>query len=318
VLLGHGENSIFNIYWELRRSLADTPDQPGVRLEPVIADVRFGERIRLIFEQYRPQLIFHAAAHKHVPLMELNPAEAITNNMLGTRNVLAAAQAVDVERFVMVSSDKAVNPSSVMGASKRGAELLVHQAAQRSRRPYVAVRFGNVLGSRGSVVLTFKQQIAAGGPVTVTHPDMQRFFMTIPEAVQLVVQAAALGQGGEVFVLDMGNPVKIVDLARDLIELSGLEVGQDIEIVFTGLRPGEKMVEELFVPGERYVRTCHDKVFIAGNASSFVPQNLDLSIAALAEAAQCNDRAAIVAHLRSLIPEFKACPEGAIPEYPAL
>jgi FlaA1/EpsC-like NDP-sugar epimerase len=317
VLLGHGENSIFNVYWELRRGLvADHLPVDAISLVPVIADVRFADRVRLIFEHYRPQLIFHAAAHKHVPLMELNPAEAVTNNVLGTRNVLAAAQATGVERFVMISSDKAVNPSSIMGASKRTAELMVHQAARNSGRAYVAVRFGNVLGSRGSVVLTFKQQIAAGGPVTVTHPDVQRFFMTIPEAVQLVLQAAALGQGGEVFVLDMGQPIKIVDLARDLIELSGLEVGQDIEMVFTGLRPGEKLIEELFVPGESYVRTCHDKVFIAANASAFVPPDLELEIAQLETAAHCNDASAIVEHFHALIPEFTATAEELPVEQP--
>ena len=221
-----------------------------MKVRPIIADIRFERRIRDVFADCRPQIVFHAAAHKHVPLMEVNPAEAISNNLGGTHNVLDAALAVNVEHFVMISTDKAVNPTSIMGASKRSAELLVHQAAQRSGKPYVAVRFGNVLGSRGSVVLTFKQQIAAGGPVTVTHPEMVRFFMTIPEAVQLVLQAAVLGTGGEVFVLDMGEPVKIVDLARDLIELSGLQEGRDIDIEFSGIRPGEKLYEELFIPGE--------------------------------------------------------------------
>jgi FlaA1/EpsC-like NDP-sugar epimerase len=237
-------------------------------------------------------------------MMEMNPAEAITNNVLGTQYLLEAALANNVPHFVMVSTDKAVNPSSVMGASKRVAELLVHRAARESGRPYVAVRFGNVLGSRGSVILTFKKQIAAGGPVTVTHPEMKRYFMTIPEAVQLVLQAAVLGKGGEVFVLDMGEPVKILDLARDLIELSGLQEGRDITIEFVGLRPGEKLFEELFVTGENYERTRHEKIFIAGNASSFVPEGLDAGINALTAAAERNDREAILRCLENLVPGF--------------
>ena len=238
--------------------------------------------------------------------MEENPAEAITNNVLGTRNVVNASLAAGVERFVMISTDKAVNPTSVMGASKRAAELVVHDAAAATGKPYLAVRFGNVLGSRGSVVLTFKQQIAAGGPVTVTDPEMKRYFMTIPEAVQLVLQGAVLSKGGEVFMLDMGEPVKIVDLARDMISLSGMEVGRDIDIVFTGLRPGEKLFEEMFAAGEQYERTQHEKIFIAANASSFVPQGLDAAIAAMEQAANSNDRVAVVRTLQNLIPEY--CP----------
>jgi FlaA1/EpsC-like NDP-sugar epimerase len=313
VIVGHGENSVFEIQQELRRTTrASTAGSAnGARQTPqpevvaVIADIRFAERLRSVFEQHRPQVVFHAAAHKHLPLMEENPSEAITNNVLGTRNVLDASLACDVERFVLISTDKAVNPTSIMGASKRVAELLVYQAAERSRRPYAAVRFGNVLGSRGSVVLTFKQQIAAGGPVTVTAPEMTRFFMTIPEAVQLVLQAAVLGQGGEAFVLDMGEPVKIVDLARDLINLSGLEVGRDIDITFTGLRPGEKLYEELFIDGEDYQRTAHQKIFIASNASRLAHDGLDRSIEALITAAMNDDEAAIRCGLRSLIPEFR-------------
>jgi FlaA1/EpsC-like NDP-sugar epimerase len=322
VLLGHGENSIFAIQSELLQQVAARGysslapasieangyglkvdrRQAYPRIEAIIADIRFPNRIRAVLEKHRPDIIFHAAAHKHVPLMELNPVEAITNNVLGTRNLLEIAQSLDVERFVMVSTDKAVNPTSVMGASKRLAELLVHQAAVRSGRSYLAVRFGNVLGSRGSVVLTFKQQIAAGGPVTVTHPEMRRYFMIIPEAVQLLLQAATLGHGGEVFMLDMGEPVKILDLARDMIELSGFEVGRDIDIVFTGMRPGEKLYEELFVPGETYERTVHQKIFIACNASRFVPPYLDEWIHAVDIAAQQNDRTGITLVLRSLAP----------------
>jgi FlaA1/EpsC-like NDP-sugar epimerase len=305
IIVGHGENSVFAIENELRLVLP-----PATQLKPVIADIRFAERIRRVFEEHRPDIVFHAAAHKHVPLMEHNPAEAITNNICGTRNLLDAAQAVDVDRFVMISTDKAVNPTNVMGASKRAAELLVHQAAAASGKAYVAVRFGNVLGSRGSVVHTFRKQIAAGGPVTVTHPEMCRYFMTIPEAVQLTLQAAVLGSGGEVFVLDMDKSVKIVDLARDMITLSGLEVGRDIDIQFTGLRPGEKLFEELFISGEMYQRTRHEKIFIAENASSFVPAALNTVIAELLRAAELNDRTAIVRGLKHLVPEYQPSQES--------
>jgi FlaA1/EpsC-like NDP-sugar epimerase len=294
-------------------------------LHTVIADIRFANRMRTVFEQYRPDVVFHSAAHKHVPLMEQNPVEAITNNVLGTRNVLEASLDAGVEHFVLISTDKAVNPTSVMGASKRVAELLVHKVAETRRKPFVAVRFGNVLGSRGSVVLTFKRQIAAGGPVTVTHPDMMRYFMTIPEAVQLVLQSAPLGRGGEVFMLDMGEPVKIADLARDMIELSGLHVGRDIDIQFVGVRPGEKLYEELFVPGERYEATTHEKVFIATNATNFLPERLDSNVEWLIQAAEQNDVEGIFEALQVLVPEAqletlakeartrKAVPVGAIP-----
>lgn len=303
VIVGHGENSVFEISNELRRMEVKEGQGAPVAIHPVIADIRFAERIRAVVAEHRPQIIFHAAAHKHVTLMELNPAEAITNNVQGTRNLLQAARAADVERFVMISTDKAVNPTNIMGASKRTAELLVHQAAQITGKPYVAVRFGNVLGSRGSVILTFKQQIAAGGPVTVTHPEMTRYFMTIPEAVQLVLQSAVLGSGGEVFVLDMGDPVRIMDLAQDLITLSGLEVGVDIDITTVGMQPGEKLYEELFIPGEIYNRTVHQKVYIAANAGSFVKPTLDQSVDQLIEAAERGDAEAILSGLQNLIPE---------------
>ena len=313
IILGHGENSVFDIYHELlavlqqrSSSSARADDDPqGTQLVPIIADIRFPERLRAVFEACRPEIVFHAAAHKHVPLMEMNPSEVITNNVLGTKHVLDAAVDVGVEQFVMISTDKAVNPTTVMGAGKRVAELLVHRAAGRCGKPFVAVRFGNVLGSRGSVVPTFKRQIAAGGPLTITHPDMERYFMTIPEAVQLVLQAAVLGRGGEVFVLDMGQPVKIIDLARDLIELSGLAVGRDIDIVCTGLRPGEKLYEELFVSGESYERTKHQMIFIADNAGRLVPLQLEAAVTALAAAAHRDDIAAIRQGLRDLVPEFR-------------
>ena len=260
VLLGHGENSLFHIEMELRRM------KPKISLNVVVADIRDRLRLEAVFEQAKPHVVFHAAAHKHVPMMESNCEDAITNNVAGTRLLLRLSERFAVERFVMISSDKAVNPTNIMGATKRVAEKMVQAAARRTGRPYVAVRFGNVLGSRGSVVPMFREQIARGGPVTVTDPEVKRYFMTIPEAVQLVLQAATLGETEcktGVFVLDMGEPIKIVDLARDLIELSGKEVGRDIEIVFTGLRPGEKLFEELFQDGEEYRRTRHDKIFVA-------------------------------------------------------
>lgn len=265
VLLGHGENSLFQIEQELRRL------GPKTALNVVVADIRDLPRMEAVFEQTKPQVIFHAAAHKHVPMMESNCEDAITNNVVGTRLLLRLSERFGVERFVMISSDKAVNPTNVMGATKRVAEKMVQATALRTGRPYVAVRFGNVLGSRGSVVPMFREQIARGGPVTVTDPEVKRYFMTIPEAVQLVLQAATLGETEcktGVFVLDMGEPIKIVDLAKDLIELSGKEVGRDIEIVFTGLRPGEKLFEELFQDGEEYRRTRHEKIFVANGESA--------------------------------------------------
>jgi len=259
VLLGHGENSIFDIFQELSLTF------PDVQIIPVIADVRDRPRIAHIFNLYRPHAVFHAAAHKHVPLMEDNVLEAVTNNVAGTRNVVDAAIDVNVQHFVLISTDKAVRPTSVMGATKRIAEQLVQHAATKHHRNFVSVRFGNVLGSRGSVVPTFLRQIRAGGPVTVTHPEMRRYFMTIPEAVQLVLQAGALGRGGEVFVLDMGEQIRVVDIATDLIRLSGLEVGADIEIKFTGVRPGEKLYEEMFFTAENVLPTDHPKVLRARN-----------------------------------------------------
>ncbi|MBR8839664.1 MAG: polysaccharide biosynthesis protein, partial [Stigonema ocellatum SAG 48.90 = DSM 106950] len=257
------------------------------------------------FEQFQPDVIFHAAAHKHVPLMELNHPEAITNNVLGTKNLVELAVEYDVQHFVMISTDKAVNPTNVMGASKRVAEMLVLQAAQKSGKSYVVVRFGNVLGSRGSVVPTFKKQIAAGGPITVTHPDICRYFMTIPEAVQLVLQAVVLGRSGEVLMLNMGEPVKIVDLAKELIRLSGYEVNKDIEIKFTGLRPGEKLFEELFIEGEEYKPTEHEKLFVVQNASRILPQTLAITVEALCLAAANNEPNTIMSLLEQMVSGYK-------------
>jgi FlaA1/EpsC-like NDP-sugar epimerase len=310
VLIGHGENSIFHIQQELERSLQVIRESnEDVRSLPqvfaCIADVRSCSRLEFIFNQFKPQVIFHAAAHKHVPMMELNAPEAITNNVVGTKNLVDLALKYSVENFVMVSTDKAVNPTNIMGASKRVAEMLVLQAAQKSNKRYVVVRFGNVLGSRGSVIPTFKRQIAEGGPVTVTHPDICRYFMTIPEAVQLVLQAAVISKGGEVMMLDMEQPVKIVDLAKELIHLSGYEVGKQIDIVFTGLRPGEKLYEELFIQGEQYNPTEHKKLFVVSNASRIIPSHLDRLLNLLSQAASQNDSSSITFLLEQLVPGYK-------------
>ena len=308
ILLGHGENSVFNIQEELQQVLhilqQENSDQQLTELVPYIADLRIKLRLEDAFKIHQPQIVFHAAAHKHVPLMELNPPEAITNNVLGTKNLLNLAIKYDVGNFVMISTDKAVKPTNVMGASKRTAEMLVLKAAKTSGKPYAVVRFGNVLGSRGSVVPTFRRQIAKGGPVTITHPEICRYFMTIPEAVQLVLQASVLtnqNSQGQIFMLNMGQPVKIVDLARDLINLSGYEVGQDIDIVFTGLRPGEKLYEELLVEGEEYEPTAHEKVLVVKNASRIIPPSLDTTIDILCKAAERNDINLIIFLLDRLI-----------------
>jgi len=258
ILVGRGENSIYEIETELRSKFRDL----NIHLHAVIADIQDARRLRHLFETYRPHVVFHAAAHKHVPLMELQPIEAVKNNILGTWNLVELAHQYEVERFVMISTDKAVNPTNVMGASKRAAEMIVQSKNSVSRTAFATVRFGNVLGSRGSVIPLFRKQIEAGGPVTVTHPEMTRYFMTIPEAVQLVVQAGALSEGGEIFVLDMGEPVKIVDLARDLIRLSGF-TEKEIPIQFSGARPGEKLFEELLTKEEGTRSTVHDRIFIA-------------------------------------------------------
>jgi FlaA1/EpsC-like NDP-sugar epimerase len=244
VLVGHGENSIYQIDMELRNK-----NTGSIEIVPVIGDIQDRDRMMAIMEEHSPDVVYHAAAHKHVPLMEFNPREAVKNNVFGTKNVAEAADMFGVDTFVLISSDKAVNPTNVMGATKRIAEMLIQQLSQHSRTKFVAVRFGNVLGSRGSVIPLFRRQIKNGGPVTVTHPEMTRYFMTIPEASRLVLQAGALAKGGEVFVLDMGEPVKIVDLAKNLIKLSGYEL-DEIGIKYSGIRPGEKMFEELLNDNE--------------------------------------------------------------------
>ena len=296
ILLGRGENSIYEIHQELSDKF------PELAMNPVIADVRDGVRMDEVFAQYCPQVVFHAAAHKHVPLMEVEPSEAVQNNIFGTKNVAEAACKYGAEAFIMISSDKAVNPTSVMGATKRIAELFIQHMSCCSRATrFCAVRFGNVLGSRGSVIPLFRRQIAAGGPVTVTDPEMKRYFMTIPEAVQLVLQASVLARGGEVFVLDMGEPVRIVDLARDLIELSGLRPYEDIEIKFTGLRPGEKLYEELLTAEEGTTSTTHAKIFRA----NLRQVNGELLAQKLQTLHKMRDAASIRSMLRDLIPTYE-------------
>jgi len=257
VLLGHGENSIYTIEMELKEYY-----QENVEIIAEIADIQDRNKLFSLIEKHKPYIIYHAAAHKHVPLMERNPEEAVKNNIIGTKNIAEAADTFKVNSFVMVSTDKAVNPTSVMGATKRIAEMIVQHMDTISKTKFVAVRFGNVLGSRGSVIPLFKKQIAKGGPVTVTHPDMVRYFMTIPEASRLVIQAGALAKGGEIFVLDMGEPVKIVDLAKSLITLSGYTV-EEIGIEFTGMRPGEKLYEELFKDADVLANKIYPKIYVA-------------------------------------------------------
>jgi FlaA1/EpsC-like NDP-sugar epimerase len=304
VALDHSENQVFEIHSELQRTFRDLP------VSPVIADLRYAGRILAVFRRFRPVAVFHAAAHKHVPLMEENVTEAVSNNILGTRNVVDAALDVGTDSFVLISTDKAIRPTSVMGCSKRVAEQVVRIAAKRSGRHFVSVRFGNVLGSRGSVIPTFLRQIRDGGPVTVTHPEMRRFFMTIPEAVQLVLQAGALGHSGDVFALDMGEQIRIVDLARDLIRLSGLEEGSDIEISFSGIRPGEKLYEEVFFGHEEVEPTTHPKVL--RTAGDPVDATVEGAIEELIRQANTapDDVEAIRGSLRALVPDFHVPPPG--------
>lgn len=296
VLLGHGENSIFEVLLELQQ------DYPHHIFSPVIADVRNAERLASVFQQHQPQIVFHAAAHKHVPLMEANIVEAVTNNIIGTGNVVQAALDANVERFVMISTDKAVRPASIYGATKRLAEMIVLDAARKANRAFSVVRFGNVLGSRGSIIPIFKGQIANGGPVTITHPDMYRFFMTIPEAVYLVLQAASMENGGETFVLNMGQPVRILDLAEDLIRLSGLEPHRDIEIAYTGIRPGEKLTEELWDDGTPLVQTLHPDIFRLDADDPHAGLNLLQTIDSLSTLSHAARPDAIIELLDELIP----------------
>jgi FlaA1/EpsC-like NDP-sugar epimerase len=295
-LLGHGENSIFETLIEMQQSF------PGLAVNPLIVDIRDKARIDHLFSMHRPQVVFHAAAHKHVPLMQANIEEAISNNVLGTHNIVEAAITANVNRLVMISTDKAICPTSVYGATKRIGEMLVIDAARQNNRSFSVVRFGNVLGSRGSVLLLFKRQIDHGGPVTVTHPDMERYFMTIPEAVHLVLQASAMGVGGEVFVLNMGEQIRILDLAQDLIRLSGLEPGKDIEIVFTGIRPGEKLREALWDEGADYVSTAHPDVLRLNENEVLAGIDLKAAVDQLIELSRNGDPDLIVAMLNNIVP----------------
>ena len=303
ILLGHGENSVFDAEAKLRLAFPDVP------LSTVIADIRDRPRLAQVFDRIQPTVVFHAAAHKHVPLMEENPEEAVTNNVIGTRNVVEAALHSGAQRFVLISTDKAVAPTSVMGATKRLAEAIVMRAGRTSGRSFVVVRFGNVLGSRGSVVNTFKAQIERGGPVTITHPEMTRYFMTIPEAVHLVLLASGIGRAGELFVLDMGEPVKIVDLAKDLIRLSGYGE-DDIPLVFTGVRTGEKLEEALYEPHLQTEPTAHAEVRQVVGTEPTGAVDLDAVIASLDEAARAGDRTAIMTLMAQAVPGYVPSPNG--------
>ncbi len=297
ILFDNAETPLFYVERELIGRF------PNIPMIPVVADVRNRTRIEMVFDEFMPEVVFHAAAYKHVPMMEYNPVEAVTNNIVGTRKLADAAHRFKVSNFVMISTDKAVNPTNVMGASKRAAEIYVQSLARVSSTKFTTVRFGNVLGSNGSVIPIFHEQISKGGPVTVTDPEVLRYFMTIPEATQLVIQAGCIGKGGEVFVLDMGEPVKILDLAEELIRLSGFIPYEDIDIVFTGLRPGEKLFEELLVEGEGVKPTTHKKIKIASAMTADLAR-VSLSLDCLHERACSSDILGIMEGLRELIPEY--------------
>ncbi|WP_337588940.1 nucleoside-diphosphate sugar epimerase/dehydratase [Gorillibacterium massiliense] len=299
ILLGHGENSIYNIESELKNKF------PEIDVEAVIADIQDKKRLNDVFSHYRPKIIFHAAAHKHVPMMENNASEAVKNNIFGTRNVAQCAISYKAECFVFISSDKAVRSSSVMGATKRLAEFMLLNMGKSQATKFLIVRFGNVLGSRGSVVPLFKRQIEDGGPVTVTHPDMVRYFMTISEAVQLVLLAVTMAQGGEILILDMGKPVKILDLAHRLIRLTGLEPDKDIQIVYTGIRPGEKLAEQLFSPEEKINKTKHDFIF-ACEPAEFSNENLLTTISSLEKMVSSENTFDLSEKIRSVTGQFLA------------
>lgn len=292
------ENNAYDLQMELNYKC------PNLNKEVLIASIRDKSRLNDIFTKFKPDVVFHAAAHKHVPLMEANPAEAIKNNILGTYNVMKCCDEYGVKKFVQISTDKAVNPTNIMGATKRFCELMAQAFDKVSKTEYVAVRFGNVLGSNGSVIPLFKRQIAHGGPVTVTHPEINRFFMTIPEAAQLVIQAGAMAHGGEIFVLDMGKPVKIVDLAKDLITLSGFKPEEDIKIEFTGLRPGEKLYEELLMNEVALTSTEHDKIHVE-KPMDIKMDFVENSIEEFRETLKLKDREAIYKLMEEKVPTFK-------------
>jgi len=298
LLLDNCENNLYDIELELRDI------NPHIKFVPLVKDIRERLAMEEIFQEFKPSVVFHAAAHKHVPLMEFNPEEAIKNNVMGTYNVAFAADKYGANRFVFISTDKAVNPVGVMGASKRIAEMIIQYMDKKSKTRFVAVRFGNVLGSRGSVVELFKKQIANGGPVTVTHEDMIRYFMTISEAVQLVIQTGAMAKGGEIFILDMGEPVKIMDLAKTLIRLSGLEPGKDIDIVVAGIRPGEKLFEELLTAKEGINATKHKRIFV-GKPDHLESETLELVTASMHDGAVPRNKEDTMNFIKQLLPGFK-------------
>ncbi|MBL0225422.1 MAG: polysaccharide biosynthesis protein [Geobacteraceae bacterium] len=297
VLLDSAETPLFHVERELAAAF------PELMLVPVMADVRNRGRLESLFEEFMPEVVFHAAAYKHVPMMEYNPVEAVTNNIVGSRNLAGISDRFGVKNFVMISTDKAVNPTNIMGASKRAAECCIQSLAVTSSTKFTTVRFGNVLGSNGSVIPMFKEQIKNGGPVTVTDPSVVRYFMTIPEASQLVLQAGCLGRGGEIFVLDMGDPVPILELAEELIRLSGLEPYEDIDITFTGLRPGEKMFEELLIAGENILPTSHEKIRVLA-AVAIDRAACEAELDQLYRSACANDIVGITDGLRRLVPEY--------------
>jgi FlaA1/EpsC-like NDP-sugar epimerase len=291
------ENDIYFLRMELEK------DFPSLALKTIIGDIKDVGLLKSTFSRYRPQTVFHSAAHKHVPLMEENPVAAVKNNILGTRNLIYASEHYRVERFVMISSDKAVNPTNIMGASKRIAEMMIQTKAKNAKTKFMAVRFGNVIGSSGSVVPIFKKQIERGGPLTITHPEIKRFFMTVGEAAQLVMQAAAIGNSGEILILDMGEQIKITELARNLITLSGFEPDKDIKIEFTGLRPGEKMQEEILLDIERDKATRHNKIYIA-QPSNFDTGRLREHIKTLERYANLMDERNIAEKVREMVPSY--------------
>lgn len=298
IMLDNYENNLYSIQQELIRKYGDS-----IKMIAVVASIREQKRMEKIFDKYRPEVVFHAAAHKHVPLMENSPGEAIKNNIFGTLNVAMLSNKYNVKRFLLISTDKAVNPTNVMGATKRAAEMIIQSLNEESKTEFVAVRFGNVLGSNGSVIPLFKKQIEEGGPVTVTHPKIIRYFMTIEEAVGLVIQAGGMAKGGEIFVLDMGEPVKILDLAKNLIRLSGFEPDVDIKIVFTGLRPGEKLYEELLMSEEGLLDTKHKKIFI-GRPIDFDKNDLQKYLIELRDIVLEEDDELMEQAMKNLVPTF--------------
>ena len=299
IALDQAESPIYELELEINRLY------PNISLEVVIGDIRRAERMENLFRKLKPEIVYHAAAYKHVPLMELNPSEAVLTNVLGSKTLVDLSMKYEVETFVLISTDKAVNPTNVMGATKRVAEIYAQSNNGETKTKFITTRFGNVLGSNGSVIPLFKRQIEAGGPITVTDPEVTRYFMTIPEACQLVLEAGALGTGGEIFVFDMGESVKIIDLAKQMIRLCGLELGKDIDIIFTGLRPGEKLYEELLNSEENTLETHHPQIKIAKIRPYDLP-TVVTEISALIHLFEAQDNDRLVQKLKDIVPEFKS------------